>query len=793
MRDREFLPPTAFSSQIRRSGTRSSRKERARSAAAEILRQREEARGIYHPNSAGLGAPESDDGGHVGYVALLWKQRLLILGSLFLGAFVRFAIVVTQPPLYKSTATIEMLDFNESFMGLNRVDPQAGTASYGATAPNIQTQIRILTSVSLLNRVTERLNLELPPISSVPPDLFSKLRNRLGLVDEEPVQIMRQAIQTAAGSVRAGGVGNSRLIEVTAESTSPEIAATFVNTLASEYISQNLQLRSSTAVRTMQWMKDQLEETRTRMRQAESRLQEFIRSRGLDFVTQESTLDNSKLAQLQAQLSAIQADRVAKATRYEIAKSSPIDSLPDILDDGRLRGLRDQLTGLRREKAQLLATLTPNHYRVQRVEAQIKEIEDTIQREKANLVRRIQNDHEAAVRQERLLAEAYQRQSRTVAAKADRATQYHTLRREVEMTQSVYDALLQQLNQASLVSAVPAHNIRVVDQATPANEPSKPKPLQDILFGAFVGGGLAFGVAYLYERRRVRMLGEVFGAPGDTSDLLCLPELGVIPSLGPLQPRGGLFRKSPGMQHMINGGNGARHDTSVSLIAKNKPAGLAESFRFTLTSLLGGRNERWRPVIVVTSAGPGEGKTTVASNLAIAMAETGRRVLLVDGDLWRARLHKTFQVPEGPGLAELLIQSEAEADPLQFVRSTAVPGLFLLTRGSENPESAARSLFLSSRITSLLRVLQRNFDAVLIDTAPALYFSEARLLGRLSDGIVLVVRAGTTHRRSVLMLQQRLASDGISVLGAVLNDWNTATAEQYYYPSAAEYHLYKSD
>jgi capsular exopolysaccharide synthesis family protein len=429
------------------------------------------------------------------------------------------------------------------------------------------------------------------------------------------------------------------------------------------------------------------------------------------------------------------------------------------------------------------------------VQAQIDDIEETLRVEKANLVRRIQNEYEAALRQERLLSEGYQQQSRTVVGKIDKAAEYAALRREAEMARESYDALLQQMNRATVVSAVPTNNLRVIDPAVPAGEPSKPKPVQNITFGAFVCGALVFGLAYFREYRRLNRLSMVFASPGHTSDLLQLPELGVIPSVGPVPVRRlALFRRamSGDLNLRVNGngkGKGGGADTSLGLATwRSKPSALAESFRYTLTSLLGGRNDQWRPLIVVTSAGPGEGKTTIASNLAIAMAETGRRVLLVDADLRKARLHKIFKTTEGRGLADLLLDNEVEEPALlDYIRSTEVPGLSLLARGSQALEAASQYFF-SRKISWLLRTLQREFDAVLIDSAPALSLPDARLLGRLSDGVVLVVRAGATHRKAVLTLRRQFACDGIPVLGTILNDWNPETTDNYY---QAEYQVHE--
>jgi len=722
---------------------------------------------------------------HVPYGAVLWRAKWGILAAMLLGALAALGWIVWRPPLYEGVTTLEILDLNESFMGLDRVDPQAGSNNYGATAANIQTQTRIITSVSLRTRAAERMSLEATPLPPSTGDLFSKLRNRLGLTKQEPVERMREAIQIAARSAKARGVGASRLLEISTVSTSPEVAAGYVNTLASEYMAQNLQLRSGSTLRTMQWMEGQLEEAKARLSQAQEKLRDFIRSSGRAFVSQQGTLDSNKLAQLQAELSAIQSDRVNKQARYEIARSSPPDSLPEILDDGRMRNLRDKLTELRRERAQLLATLTTRHYRVVQVDEQIREIEGALEREKANLVRAIQNDYEAALRRERMLRQEYDRQIGAVASQIDNASELASLRREVEMAQQAHDTLLQQFHQATIASALPTNNVRVIDPAQAVPEPVQPKPWRDIPLGTLGGGALAYGIAVLLERRRLKRFHEVFVAPGLTAEWLEVPELGVIPSMDPPPARRSLL----GIAHRSRRASDLEAGEPTMELVPHQPnfTLYAESFLGTLASVLGKRREGWRPVLVVTSPAPREGKTTVCTNLAIAAAQTGRKVLLIDADLRRPRLHQLLRTERAPGVAEVLGKpGDLPADLGRFLHATRVAGLALMP-GGEPGESTASGWF-SEKVALLIERLRKEFDVVFVDTPPVLLFPAARLLAHHADGVLLIVRAGSTHRRQAAEARRLFAMDGIPVLGTILNDWDPdSSGEEYYRGQYANY------
>ena len=209
---------------------------------------------------------------------------------------------------------------------------------------------------------------------------------------------------------------------------------------------------------------------------------------------------------------------------------------------------------------------------------------------------------------------------------------------------------------------------------------------------------------------------------------------------------------------------------------------LKESFRATLTSLLFASKQSNRCLIlVVTSPSPGEGKTTVTCNLAISLAQIGRRVLVVDADLHRPRLHEVFAVNNGSGLTSVL-QSAGPVDcaPGQsVVRRTRVSGLYVLPSGPASAE--ASSLFHGGRLAELLSALRRQFDAVLVDTPPIMPMADARIIGPSADGVILVLSAGSTNREAARAAEDRLTADGSRVLGTVLNRWIVSGRHNYYY------------
>jgi capsular exopolysaccharide synthesis family protein len=449
------------------------------------------------------------------------------------------------------------------------------------------------------------------------------------------------------------------------------------------------------------------------------------------------------------------------------------------------------MTELQRQYAELSATLTSEHYKVQRVQAQIDELNSSMQKERAGVLQRIGSEYAAAVRRERLLSEAHANQEKVVANQSGKAIHYDTLKRDVDSNRHLYELLLQRVKEASLASAMRDSNVLVVDRAKRPILPYRPNLPMNSGIGLF--GGTFLGFAFMFIRERVD---RRISAPGDAKTCLDLPVLGVLPldefavpvpmlerlnlhhlSLHHLNP----LRSTPALPPK-RVATPSQDECPELATWKRKPSLLAECARTTLTSILLPTKERTAPqVIVFTSPEPGDGKTTVACNLSIAMAEIGRRVLLIEGDLRRPRLHKVFGVPNDSGLGDLLwMDTPVETVPIgNLVRETGVPGLCLLPGGGCS--GTPTNLFYSSRMSKLLSRVRKEFDTVMIDAPPMIHLADARVLGRLSDGVILVVRAGRTTADSAIFASQRFAEDGTEVLGTVLNSWDPKSSDRYGY------------
>jgi capsular exopolysaccharide synthesis family protein len=432
---------------------------------------------------------------------------------------------------------------------------------------------------------------------------------------------------------------------------------------------------------------------------------------------------------------------------------------------------------LRREKAALETTFTAKHPKVQKVDAQLASLEKAFRNETQGVINRIRNDYEIALRQEKSLTSAYASQSQRVSAIGGKAAQFNALKREVETLRQMYQSLLMQANQTGMTNSVPVAPIRLVDPSSPARQPAQPVPAVNISFGAVAGLLLAGGIVFLRERLDSRVK-----SPGLSRVILNAPELGVIPSTGLDHQVKGLLGK---LRKDETGHNG----TGEIGFWEGRPSVLAESFRGTLASLLRTKDEFGRPpqVALVTSSGPGEGKTMISANLGIALAETGRRILLVDGDFRRPRLHQIFRMPNERSLMDLLQEdTPVAAYPVDALgMATPFEGLYLLPNrlGRGNITQA----LYSPRLPEVISRLREHYDMILIDSPPVLHLADARIVAKLVDGVILVIRAGKTDREVAVEAYQRICEDGLSLIGTVLNDWNPAgTSKHYYYYSYSQ-------
>jgi succinoglycan biosynthesis transport protein ExoP len=719
------------------------------------------------------------------YWHLLRRHQMILLTFASAGLILAILISLIQTPTYRVRTSLEIQGAN--FLDFNG-NAGNGAAGYNTTPEMyVETQVKLLQSETLLGHVIDKLSLH----NERPAGGWRAIQSRVFQMFESPgsqsLPERDELIRKIQRNLTVRTAGNSRLLEVLYESSDPRRAADFANTLVSEFVELNQEERWKAAQGTAEWLTNHLNEMKVQLETSEARLQDYAVTSGLSPIPEKESPEQDRLRDLMEELSKAQSDRIAKQAKYEEAQKKQADSLPELQDDPTMRDYREKLTDLQRQSAELGATLTPEHYKVQRVSAQIIEFEAAMQKESGRILQSIANEYAAAVRRERLLTEARASEEKIVTDQSSKAIHYDTLKRDVDTNRHLYETMLQRVKEASLTSALRDSNVLVVDRATPPPLPYRPNAPVNAAIGLL--SGIFIGFAFVLVRERID---RRITAPGDAQIYLELRELGVIPldeSAIPMPILNRLSRRRPGSSLPASSTvNPSQEDCPELATWKRKPSLLAECTRTTLTSILLPTQDGNTPqLIVVTSPEPGDGKTTIACNLSIAMAEIGRKVLLIDGDLRRSRLHKVFGTPNNTGLADLL-WAETPFDNVpnsHLVRETGVRGLYLLPGGCCG--TSPTNLFYSPRMTSLLNRFRKEFQVVMIDAPPMIHLADARVLGRHADGVILVVRAGQTTAENALFARQRFAEDGTRILGVVLNSWNPKSSERYGYGNFADY------
>ncbi len=754
------------------------------------------------------------------------QRNLGWIGLLALiGMAAGWLFATSQRPMYQARTVLDIRSLNENFLN-PREGSSAGTTESVLPESYIQTEIKILQSDSIRKRALDKLS-----FPQQAPDQRSDLpfwRSIAGWF--RPARVpFKDLIADAGRRVKVRAVGNTRIVEVFCDAQDGQLAASLCASLARAYIENNLESRVQSTKETSDWLQSQLDDVRKRLTKAENDLKDAGKT--TDFGTALEGMgspDQERLRQLQAELSRSQTERIVKESNYLVAGNHDADSLPLEMDAGPIREYRLKLAELRRQLSELSATMTPEHYRVRELTMQISEVEQAVQSERNGMLRRLSADLEASRQRESMISAAYEKQAAQVSQRGDLAVRYDMIKHDVDSERQLYETLLQKVGEVGLTAAMRTSTISIVDPAVAPLKPYSPNSLADLGIG-FLGGsalGIAFSLLRAHSDRTLRI-------PGEASTHLHLRELGVIPSIRGRGFRLRLRRPENPPQLLPSDEVVARaqNESDAVLIPRMPPRSvalatwlrvpeIAEAFSGTMTSLLLGLNfsqtaplrrrigsrmpsdgsespitltpsafgariakrtlttlssndiDRPTQVFVLTSPEAGDGKTTVATNLAIALTQIGRRVVLVDGDLRKPRLRGIFDTPEEISLATFLAQDDQlEKRPLdQLVAETQIPNLYVIP--TQPAFDGISSRLHSSRLRALLSRLREEFDVVIIDSPPMQNIADARVLGWLADGVLLVFRAGKTTREAALAAHECLIEDGVRVFGTILNDWN---------------------
>lgn len=670
--------------------------------------------------------------------------------------------------------------------------PQDLFRQQNVTDEYLQTQYGILESSALARRVVESLRLDTVPLfapggSGAGGGLLGPLGVALGSAGpagsstsrgtppEADPDSLRPIIKKVEDGLGVDPREGSRLVRVSFQTEDPELSAEIVNAALNSYV----QMRVQSGEEVVTWLTRQVDSTKAKLRAAERRLRRYASEHDLPVLEtadgQTRNVVDQRLGKLEEELTSVRAHRIDAESRYRQVVEQ--DSYQAV-DNQVIQNLTVELASLRKEYARLTSVFQEEYPKALQVQRQIGELERQLEREKRRVAQRLQSEYRVAEHREEMLQAAVDSQ-RTIARRmADESGEYRILRREVEANRKLLAAIQQTKKEAGVSAALRATRFGIVDMATTPLDPVGPGMKQNLALALLAGLVLGVGGAFVRER-----FDESVRSAEDVDAVVGAPLLALIPSAdgdgaGPLprQIRSGLEQLPPG-----SGAESGDHRDGWPRIDASGAAGssaahegpVAESFEALRAELFLGDGDEPAPrSLLVTSCQPREGKTTVSLNLALSLASSGRRTLLVDADLRRPSLHSALNVNGTPGLWEHLTGG---VDWTDLTRDVGRENLHVLPAGRATGD--ASEALASSRMREFLAVAERRYDCVILDSlALFLNAADARILGSFVDGVVVVVRSGVTPRA----LAQRVMEKAPNVRGVVLNDLRKSDLPGYY-------------
>lgn len=728
---------------------------------------------------------------------LLVARRWLIVSVTAVVLVAAMLQVVTTTPLYRSMAQVEL-------------DPEAPNLLPGESVADLSlstrgreeymaTQARKLQTRVLARRVIDRLDLGSRPafVEEVAEGFFvDRLRDVLALVRrltgggagplDDRVLVDRFLEQLGVQVVR-----NTRLIEVSFTSPDPDLAALVVNTVVDEFIAQSLEDRFAASNTVTDFLRDQLRDLKTTVESSEQELLEYAHDNDIVSLNERDSLDLEKLSDLTDELTRVEAELLDRQARYEVVRRATIENFPLELADGAIRKLDEELSGLRRQLAGLASRYGSEWPEVKQIEREIREVEGQLRSAKGEVLANARRDYEVALDRHRRLSEAASSQRRVVDQLNRDSIEYGILERETVSNQELYEGLLQRLKEAGVAAGLTWSNINLADAAEVPRRPAYPRRGLALAVSLVLGLFLGIGGAVIVEA-----LDDTFNSAEEVSQVLRLPALGIIPVLVDAETHGerGGERSREG-----RGGRRSQRGEEALVVRRRGPAPIIawaharslqdpswEAYRSLRTSLLLSHSGKPPQTILVTSALPGEGKSTTVANTAIVLTQTGARTLVLDLDMRKPTMADLFGVSSKQGMSTYLT-GNSDLSPL--VQESGFPNLYLVPAGPPAPNPA--ELVGSERMRSGLSLLLDYFEYIVIDSPPCLEITDALVLAPAVDGLLMVVRGGKTPRQLVRKASDRLLRVGGKILGVLVNAVDLRRSEYGYYHGYYN-HYYRS-
>jgi capsular exopolysaccharide synthesis family protein len=762
--------------------------------------------------SPGYDAPQvADEGVRLSDVwTAISKRRWLVVSIVLLVTITTAVFLARKPDIYLAEAGVQV--DTEIASGFGKNNPIILNAGEDPTYFN--TQLQVLTKPGLLRRVVKTLDLEhnqdfLRADAGDRSTTWQRLLRTFGLAGPAPQTdnqkpdsgkllvrelaspTLRDDLEEAArldryvSSIQGGlkvepvkeerlAITDTRLISIKFTHPNPVVAAKVVNAIAETFVLSNLEQKTESTSSTSTFLQRRVAELQNQIHNDQERLLNYAHDHEILALDASQNTVVDRLSGLNKELLQAENERKIAEAAYRVSKEP---GAAEALPGGATKDLETKLNELKEKRAQLLVENTEEWPEVKEVENEIAELEKQIKEAHSKGIstesKTLEMRYHEALDHEQKLRAAFEQQRAATRTQNEAAINYRIIEQEVQTNKGLLDELLQRSKENDVLLAGTPNNIHVTDYAIAPQAPIGPKRLQGIML-AFVfslGFGVALATVLEYLDDSVRSTEDV--------GRLRLPALAVIPRVGVGSAPRRLLSSEGRKSLQLLKVNGRPSPRPELLLDADQRSPLAESYRQLRTSVLLSSPGRAPQTLLVTSCMAAEGKTTIAVNLAASLAQTGARVLIIDADMRRPRIHSVFGVENRRGLCTILASGLSEAETLACVQKEATSGVYVLPSGPVPPNPA--ELIGSEQMRSLLTLLKAKFDHIIIDSPPITSFTDGVLAAAVSDGVILVIHANQYSRKIVLRSRQRLEEVGAKLLGVVLNRINARSPDYYYY------------
>jgi capsular exopolysaccharide synthesis family protein len=740
------------------------------------------------------------------YLNVVLKRKWLILSLVLVVTSLVTIHMYRTPSTYEAAATIQIESKTPNV--LSRKDAVIINTGRTTDPAYINTQLRLLENPALARQVIRTLDLQNNPaflggqtqtgfVSSL-RRIFARERKTapsneaapgtLPVVHADDVKDTSMSPEeldklepyelTLASGLTVEPIVGTNLVTLRFRHTNPELTRQVVNTLADTFIYNNADRENASTAANLEQLGKRIAELQQLIRQEDEQRVKFLTEKRLP-VGEGDNLPAKRQAMLSEQLLSAENDRKDKEAVYNAAaaETDPM-RIPEVQESKRVQDLRKQLDDLKLKREEMLQTYTEAWPGVKRLEAQIKPLEESLRRAPSEVVSAMKTRYESAKAREDSLRRAYNAQTGETNGQNIAQIQLSVFKQELETNKQEYDTLRQRLRELeNNASSNAQNNITVTNYARVPHEPVGPQRARTIILALLLSLGVGVGLAFLLD-----YLDDTLKTVDDVDRYLHLPSLALIPASRSERARLIGARRSPAPS--------TEGDPMTALaLTSDVRSPSAEAYRHLRTSLLLSSAGQPPKTILVTSSQPSEGKTTTAINTAIMLAQTGADVLIMDCDLRRPRVHANFGVSNARGLTNYL-SGERDLDAL-LQTYDKLANLKVLTSGPIPPNPA--ELLGSTEMRRLLAALSERFTHIVIDSPPAISFTDASILSTLVDGVMLVVHGGRSSRGLVRRAKQQLVDVGANIFGVVLNNVRLDAPDYYYSGYYSNYYANPED